>query len=176
MRIFVYFAICSFIFISCSFKKKLIRKLYLYERSQFVETNKSRNIKALKMWQDNHEFIIKNLKGCNSFILIDWFDSSKRINQYFKRNDYYGTDFKMCGDSGYVVNTMDSIQLVKTSYKQLDLIDKAIMDSITKHELIAVVSSAPIPIRIIQVVEIKGRKIKISGFNLNRRIKFQKKI
>jgi hypothetical protein len=178
MKPIVYFIICS-LTMSCSINKKLIRELYRYEKNQFAESKTPRNVRALNIWKSNHEYIFRNRRICNSFILTEWFDSSKRKGQYIKKIDYYGSEYKMCGDTGYVFNTIDSVILVRTSYKkmELDLLEKSIYDSITKNEVISVETSNPHePIRIIQVIKVKGRKIEISGFNLNSRLKVQKKI
>lgn len=181
-RIFTYMKNCIFLFslflfFSCSMKKKIINELYLYEKLQFQNSEKPKNIRAMKKWKENHNFIFNNFKLCDSFVLIEWFDSY-RLKAFDKmETDYYCTSLWMNGDTGYVCNFNNIIEFKKQSY-YLNPLNVNIYDSLFKKQKMTITTMSYYgePIRIIQFITIRKRKVKIVGFNLNSIYQVSKKI
>ena len=163
---------------ACSMDRQIVEALYKYEVAQFKEPDKPRNKKALEQWKLQHAQILTDRKNCDSFVIIDWYDSTRRGFSGKSNIEYYGSQYYFCNDTGYIFRNHDSIQIVKKINidRRYDFIEMAIHDSIANGTKIEVIFSGTTALRIIQIVKIKKGRISITGFNLNRRLRQQDKI
>ena len=164
---------------ACSMDRQIVEALYKYEVTQFKEPDRPRNKKALEQWKLQHAEIFKGRKICDSFIIINWYDSIRRSPFSGQRNiEYYGTRYYLCNDTGSIFKNHDSISRERFTYldRKYNFLESVIYDSIIHGSKIELMFSGTHPSRIIQIVKIKHRKITISGFNLNGRLELQEKI